>query len=206
MTAKGVQMIRRDEDVLYLNWEGPFSIKDPEFYSQSLPGLYLFTVPFNGEYHVQYIGKSSMSISARLVGYGSTTGHLRDTVSGRYYLYDPAERRNLRLVTKYKLQDNFAEFFMNLEEYQRIARENLEDTAFFFCPFQVHDDLIDIAESTLIYHVLSTPDLDKNFPIIENSKRISSAAYDSGLSLNNTFPNKAKVIGFETLIPAPTRS
>lgn len=198
-------MVEYENHQLKLQWVGPLSIKDREFYNQTLPGLYMFTVPFRGEYFVQYIGKTQMPLPARLIGSGSTTGHLRDTVSGRYFLYDPAERRNLRLVTAYKLGEDFSEFFMNLEKYQTIARENLEDTAFFFCPFQEQVELIEIAESILIFHVLTSPNQATDFPIIENSKRIAAGAYNCELSVLNIFPTGNIIRGFDRPMHSPKR-
>ena len=192
-------MISYSNKQLNLEWEGPYSIKDNDIYTQTLPGLYLFTILHKGEYFVQYIGKTRMPISSRLVGYGGTTGHLRDAVSGRYFLYEPAQRRNLSLVTAYKLDDNFGEFFMNLEKYQAIARQNLEDTAFFFCTFQDQLDLVEIAEGILILTALKPNNPD--FPIIENSRRgVAPATYGSGIIISNRFPDSAVVRGFAGLL------
>ena len=195
-------MVSYSEKQLDLHWEGPYSIKDNDIYSQTFPGLYLFTILHNAEYFVQYIGKTRMPISSRLVGYGGTTGHLRDAVSGRYFLYEPAARRNLKLVTAYKLDDDFGEFFMNLEKYQAISRQNLEDTAFFFCTFQDEIDRLEIAEGILILTALTPNNAD--FPIIENSRRgIASATYGSGITISNHFPDSIFVRGFAGLLAEP---
>lgn len=192
--------------MLILDWKGPYRISDPEFYSQSLPGLYMFTVrqPDSGEFSLHYIGKTTMPLPNRLVGYGSTTGHLRDTVSGRYYLYDAAKlKRNIK-ESCYSLKDNFETFFLDLGKYLTLAREYLEAVDFFLCPFAQDEELIDAAESALIWAVFSNPERAQLFPILDNSNRVSSGIFGSGLILRNQLPKACIVTGLpaEVIVPA----
>ncbi len=159
-------MVELDNKVLTLSWEGPYRITDKELFKEENPGLYLFTVEINGVYSLHYIGMTTEGLSSRIVGKGGRTGHLRDYISGRYYLYNSDKLKLNTLDTKnkehveYHLKDNYEEFFSNLEKYQTIARNFLENIRFFLCPFKPFKSTIDVdipenillAESILLDH------------------------------------------------------
>lgn len=194
-----------DNKTLSLTWEGSYTIKDKELYNEEKPGLYLFTVKTDSFYSVHYIGMTTRGLSSRIVGTGSTTGHLRDYVSGRYYLYNFKELKNLHIKAEYSLKDNFETFFADLEKYQTIARHNLEAINFYICPFDDHFELIEIAESILINHIFSCMEAERKevFPIIDNSYKITNKIYNHDLTIVNVFPDGCTVMGLMSPIVSP---
>lgn len=198
-------MMYLDDKNLILEWEGFYTIKDKELYNENKPGLYLFTVKAEDFYSLHYIGMTTGGLSSRIVGTGGRTGHLRDYVSGRYYIYNFDELKRLNIKTEYNLNDNFETFFCDLEKYQTLARKHIEAVSFLLCPFDSHHELIEIAESLLINHVFAHPKETREeiFPIIDNSKKVSSKIVNYDLTLINRFPGNNTVKGLVTPIKTP---
>tara|TARA_B100001939_G_C16755420_1_gene535972 strand:+ start:150 stop:746 length:597 start_codon:yes stop_codon:yes gene_type:complete len=196
-------MVTIDNNTLTLSWKGPFTIKDTELFNESDPGLYLFTVKKNSYYSLQYIGMTTGALSHRIVGTDSRPGHLREAISGRYYLYDPEKLSDLSLESRYHLADNFQAFFRDLEENLDLARRNLELQSFFLCPFSEFTDYIPQAERLLIYHALNHSGSESDFPIIENGRGASRPELPQDFALHCKFPDGIEVKGLMQPITAP---
>ncbi len=80
------------ENVYKINFVGPFSWIDQQtsasIYDVDIskkPGIYLWTIEYNGSELVYYVGETGRSFKQRL------TEHFQQHCSGAYHLYDPAQ-------------------------------------------------------------------------------------------------------------------
>ena len=78
-------------DTLLVKWFGPYSfveINDENIFTSSIgekKGIYLFTIPFGGEYLVYYVGETGASFATRLLQ------HVQSYLNGFYRVFDPEE-------------------------------------------------------------------------------------------------------------------
>jgi hypothetical protein len=201
-------MITLKNNTLSLFWEGPFTVQDDRIFNEELPGLYLFSFKIKDYYSINYIGKSSMPLSKRLVGYQSgpitVPGHIREIMSGRYWLYYPPDMKNEVMTPVYE-GGEYQKFFKNLDEYWHTAKENLESINYFLCTFNDHEDIIDYAEKLLIYHAFRNIEL---FPMLDNSKKTANHIFNEeirDISIQNFIPKDVKLKGLSESIGFPKK-
>jgi hypothetical protein len=78
-------------DPLPVKWYGPYSFvetKEENVFTSLIgekKGLYLFTIPFEGEYLVYYVGETGSSFAIRLLQ------HVQSYLNGFYRVFDPEE-------------------------------------------------------------------------------------------------------------------
>jgi len=183
-------MVHLNENVLHLTWKGPLTIRDKDIYDEELPGLYLFTFLIENYFTVHYIGKTESSLCNRLVGTGSTTGHLRDYISGRYYVYDSNDLFKAKNDAKVLYKScEFYEYFSNIEQSVKNVINTISKISFYYCTFDTCVEYIEYAESLLIYHAFENRKL---FPTLDNSERTMNRIFGfdiKNISIINEFGN-----------------
>ena len=72
---------------LSIQWCGPYSfVQEENLFTNTVSqksGVYLWTIPFEGNYLVYYVGQTGVSFAAR------SLQHLQNYLNGLYRVYDP---------------------------------------------------------------------------------------------------------------------
>jgi hypothetical protein len=134
-----------------INWKGPFSWISgqgmPWIGHATVakgPGLYLWTIPDESKYWINYVGISTSSISERQLS------HLRSYLSGEYVIYVPGELAKRRKQVAYDPKEGLDMF---LERYMSLAKamyEQLSLFRLFMAPIREKKAMLETLESVII--------------------------------------------------------
>jgi hypothetical protein len=134
-----------------INWEGPFSWVSDQGITwighatvARGPGLYLWTVPDQSKYWINYVGISASSIGERQLS------HLRSYLSGEYVIYVPKELAERRKQVAYDPKEGLEVF---LERYLFLAKtiyEQLSVIRIFVAPMEGSKAMLETLESLII--------------------------------------------------------
>ncbi|MBS4027074.1 MAG: hypothetical protein KGZ58_00435 [Ignavibacteriales bacterium] len=139
------------ESSLNIKWEGPFSLFENQdcesiFSSDKLksPGLYLWTIPYNDSYLVNYVGISATSILDRL------ETHIVHYLSGRYTIYDPEKFQNGIKERIYCPSGRVRDFLNNNLPLSQIIFPLLKTFKLLIAPVEQEKRILERIESSII--------------------------------------------------------
>jgi len=134
-----------------LRWEGPFSFSPSAdrpcilgAVSAEGPGVYLWALPVDGRYLVNYVGITAGSVAAR------QDEHVRLYLSGKYTIYNPKDFAQARKTRLFDPLDGLAAFLSRYVEISQALAEYLKMIHVFFAPLKVEKVLLERIESALI--------------------------------------------------------
>lgn len=169
-----------------LRWSGPFSLVPsadrPEIYGAkdaATSGIYLWALPFDGTYLVNYVGIASRSsVAAR------QDAHMRLYLSGKYTIYDPGEFVRARKVVIYDPRLGLSSFLSRYQELSQALIKHVQSVHLFFAPLAVEKVLLERIESSVIEALRGaggrTADFLDNFRTsrwVPNEQRVSVAVH-----------------------------
>lgn len=134
-----------------IRWIGPFSLvplaKYPTVYDAkdaATSGIYLWALPVDGSYLINYVGIASYSIAAR------QEEHMRLYLSGKYTIYDPMEFTHGKRVVIYRPQQGISEFLLRQQVLLEALIKNTGSLHLFFAPLAGDKVLLKRIESSII--------------------------------------------------------
>lgn len=132
---------------------GPFSLHASKSGSNSLfsqessskPGIYLFTVPYEGKFVPFYVGMTNKSIAER------NRAHLQGYLSGQYMVYDVNKMiKNRERVEIHKGSKNTEDFFSYAITGYKSILDMLEEVRIFYFPYECETKILKRIESGFI--------------------------------------------------------
>jgi hypothetical protein len=134
-----------------INWEGPFSWVSDQGITwighatvARGPGLYLWTVPDESKYWINYVGISTTSIGERQLS------HLRSYLSGEYVVYAPSELAKRKKQVAYDPKEGLNVFMERYLSLARIIYEQLSLFRLFIAPMEGKKATLETLESMII--------------------------------------------------------
>jgi hypothetical protein len=134
-----------------ISWIGPFSLVPianyPAIYDArdaATSGIYLWALPVDGSYLINYVGIASENIAAR------QEEHMRLYLSGKYTIYDPDEFIHGKKVAIYKPQQGISEFLLRQQVLSEALMKHTGSLHLFFAPLAADKELLERIESSII--------------------------------------------------------
>lgn len=139
--------------MLELQWAGPYSLVESGGRSliydspgAATPGIYLWAIPRQGGYWINYVGIAQESVAAR------QAEHVRYYLSGHYTIYEPVGFAQGRRTAVYQpKKDGFPTFLSRHRELCETLFQQLGHVNLFYAPLHNADRLLlERVESSII--------------------------------------------------------
>ena len=171
-----------------LSWQGPYGLATPElrerFAPPSQPGVYLWTVGQQSNYHVSYIGKAN-DLKERMYQ------HVTAMLGGAYHLYDEAHMVRGE-PPKSRYQPGLANFLKDFDTMTGLAHLNLASYRFFWAVLEQNTRVLEAVESALITDALRSGEH------IQNGKVSRGPSKSKKVHISCQFPSNLSIRGIRT--------
>lgn len=138
-------------DNITLRWQGPFTLVPsgdlPDIYHAAeakTSGIYLWALPFEQAYLINYVGIAAESVAAR------QEDHMRLYLSGKYTVYKPQEFSGANRVVTFDPLTGLSAFLSRHAELSAAVIGHTKCVHLFFAPLAIEKVLLERIESSII--------------------------------------------------------